>query len=80
MNQSFSNAPENEVLSKETSKYLLTNENRLKYLFDLQDKIRGLQLKRNHLRNELEAIEKDLLALNTTIHTCELKDQETFYI
>ncbi|WP_152557309.1 MULTISPECIES: hypothetical protein [Prochlorococcus] len=54
-------------------KYLSTDENRVRRLFEMQRRKRSLQSKRNHLRSELQSIEKYLNLLDS-----QIKDQESF--
>ena len=62
----------------EPLKYSLTQESRLRRLLEMQRRIRGLQVKRNHLRSELQAVEKCLSSLDSQLQSYETYDQLTF--
>ena len=63
----------------DTSRYLLNHENRVKRLVEMQRRVRSLQVKRNHLRNELKAVEKYLESLDMQIQSREAYEQLTFH-
>ncbi|KGG20750.1 hypothetical protein EV08_0954 [Prochlorococcus marinus str. SS2] len=56
----------------------MNHENRVRRLLEMQRRVRGLQVKRNHLRHELQAVEKCLESLDSQIQSHETYEQLTF--
>ena len=59
------------------SRNILTDENRLRRLIEIQRRIRALHVKRNHLKNELQAMEKCLMSLHNQLKSHEAHSQLT---
>ncbi len=78
INQFKSPSERAKVYSKETTKDLLNNEHRVRRLLEMQRRVRSLQVKRNHLRNELQAVEKSLESLDSQIQSHEAYEQLVF--
>ena len=66
-----------ESLSTDRSpKPLSTDDNRVRRLLEMHRRLKGLQAKRFHLRNELKAVEKYLISLD--IDLSKKKQSERF--
>ena len=79
MNNQFNSSPERtKAYPTKPSKYLHNHENRLRRLLEMQRRVRALQVKRNHLRNELKAVEKCLESLDSQIQSHEAYEQLAF--
>ncbi len=59
-------------------KLLSTDENRARRLWEMQRRLKSLQIKRFHLRNELEAVEKYAASLDSQIKGLESYHQLSF--
>ncbi len=66
------------VLTKSTNNKLLIPEKRLMNLVDMQIKVQSLLIKRNHLREELLAIDQHLTSLDREISNQEIYKQLSF--
>ena len=65
--------------SRERSpKLLSTDENRARRLWEMQRRLKSLQIKRFHLRHELEAVEKYASSLDNQIKDLESYHQLSF--
>ncbi len=73
MNDSFRSSQEMIRLQSQDAKKLANQENRLKRLVDMNHQVQSLLVKRDHLRNELQAIENYLTSLDL-----QIKSQETY--
>ncbi|KGG15550.1 MULTISPECIES: hypothetical protein [unclassified Prochlorococcus] len=78
MNNQLNDGDGGVSLSNELSKHISTHENRVRRLLEMQRRIRGLQFKRNHLKNELHAVEKYLRSLDSQLKSYEVYEQLTF--
>ena len=56
-------------------KYFVTEENRGRRLLEMHRRLKALQSKRLHLRNELESVEKYLTSLDSQIKGLESYQQ-----
>ena len=77
-NDQFSSTETIKSALNDASRYLLNHENRVRRLVEMQRRVRLLQVKRNHLRNELKAVEKYLVSLDHQIKSHESYEQLTF--
>ena len=72
------NNPSRIKSDKSSSQYTSPELRRARRLMEMHRRIKSLQYKRIHLRNELEAIEKYLTALNSQLGSYENYEQLTF--
>ncbi len=78
INQLNSSPERTKSFSNDTSKYLMNHENRVRRLLEMHGRGRNIQVRRNHLRNELQAVEKCLESLKGQIQSHEEYEQLTF--
>ncbi len=64
--------------SKKSTQYLAPEERRVRRLMEMHRRIKSLQYKRIHLRNELETIDKYLASLNSQVRSYENYEQLSF--
>ena len=65
----------NASLNETSLKYFSTDESRGRRLLEMHRRLKGLQAKRFHLRNELEAVDKYLTSLDSQIKGLESYQQ-----
>ncbi len=77
MNDQLSNFEETYCLPHEESNDLLAHEHRIRRFLEMQRRMQGLHVKRNHLRNELQSVEKCLTSLDGQMKTFQMYEKSS---